>query len=114
VIGGDITTRVLQEIVLGVGGVRLLHTLGYAAHCFCTDLKLDHTQLMDLGRVRAGDASEPFCMTVLALRYSRAANGVSALHGEVSREMWTEVSGSALVDQPAIRIRRGHCWLASQ
>ncbi len=29
-------------------------------------------------------------MTVLALRYSRAANGVSELHGQVSREMWRE------------------------
>lgn len=29
-----------------------------------------------------------FSMTVLALKLSRAANGVSALHGEVSRKMW--------------------------
>ncbi len=29
-----------------------------------------------------------YSMTVLALRLSRAANGVSALHGEVSRKMW--------------------------
>ena len=34
------------------------------------------------------NASEPFCMTVLALKVSRAANGVSELHGQVSREMW--------------------------
>lgn len=30
-----------------------------------------------------------FSMTVFALRMSRAANGVSELHGEVSREMWS-------------------------
>lgn len=31
---------------------------------------------------------QTFSMTVLALRLSRAANGVSELHGEVSRKMW--------------------------
>ena len=35
-----------------------------------------------------GDPNEPFCMTVLALKLSRHANGVSALHGRVSRRMW--------------------------
>ncbi|ADV67855.1 alpha-glucan family phosphorylase [Deinococcus maricopensis] len=31
---------------------------------------------------------QSFSMTVLALRLSRAANGVSELHGDVSRKMW--------------------------
>ena len=43
---------------------------------------------MGLGRVYPGDPNEPFCMTVLALKLSRHANGVSALHGQVSRRMW--------------------------
>ena len=43
---------------------------------------------MGLGRVYPGDPNEPFCMTVLALKLSRHANGVSALHGRVSRRMW--------------------------
>ena len=30
-------------------------------------------------------------MTILALRLSRQANGVSAIHGRVSREMWQSV-----------------------
>ncbi len=34
------------------------------------------------GRVHPADANESFCMTVLALKVSRAANGVSELHGE--------------------------------
>ncbi|HEY6167108.1 MAG TPA: alpha-glucan family phosphorylase [Verrucomicrobiae bacterium] len=151
VYGGDISTRIMQEIVLGVGGVRLLRALGvqpsvfhmneghaafltlelirerigagktfeqafeetkveclftthtpveaghdrftsdlmaYTGQKFCAQLKLTHEQLMDLGRVKPGDADEPFCMTVLALKLSRAANGVSELHGQVSREMW--------------------------
>jgi starch phosphorylase len=39
-----------------------------------------------LGRVRDGDGG--FGLTPFALRTSSYANGVSALHGEVSREMW--------------------------
>jgi len=44
--------------------------------------------LVKLGRVNPQDGQEPFCMTVLALKLSRAANGVSELHGRVSRHMW--------------------------
>ena len=151
VYGGDSTTRIMQEILLGVGGVRLLRALGvqpstfhmneghaaflalelirekmsagqtydaaftatkqeciftthtpveaghdrfssdlmdYAGRKFAGQLKLTHEQLMGLGRVKPEDKSEPFCMTVLALKASRAANGVSELHGEVSRHMW--------------------------
>jgi starch phosphorylase len=39
-------------------------------------------------RVKPGD---PFSMTILALRTSRHANGVSELHGAVSRGLWKEV-----------------------
>jgi starch phosphorylase len=51
-------------------------------------LHLSYEDFMGLGRVYPGDPNEPFCMTVLALRLSRYANGVSALHGAVSRRMW--------------------------
>lgn len=44
-----------------------------------------------LGRVKASDESEPFCMTTLALRLAQSSNGVSRLHGEVSRRMWHAV-----------------------
>jgi starch phosphorylase len=49
-------------------------------------ISLDH--LMSLGRVETFNPAEDFCMTVLALKNSRRANAVSALHGEVSRGMW--------------------------
>ncbi len=156
VYGGDTTTRIMQEILLGVGGVRLMRALGaqpstfhmneghaafltlelireklaegmtfeaagaatkkeciftthtpveaghdrfpkdlmnYVGGHFSQRLKLTPEAVMDLGRVRSGDEQEPFCMTVLALRFSRAANGVSELHGEVSRDMWKEFYG---------------------
>ncbi|HNY66524.1 MAG TPA: alpha-glucan family phosphorylase [Deltaproteobacteria bacterium] len=49
---------------------------------------LSHHDLMALGRANPHDPGEPFCMTVLALKGSNRANGVSAIHGEVSRLMW--------------------------
>lgn len=52
------------------------------------DLKLDWNTFMALGRENPFDHNEPFCMTVLAIRLSSDTNGVSELHGEVSREMW--------------------------
>ena len=52
-------------------------------------LGLSHDRLMSLGRENPDNPHEDFCMTVLGLKLSRRANAVSALHGEVSRAMWT-------------------------
>src|SRR6185436_15609059 len=52
-------------------------------------LGLSLESLMGLGREDPNNAHEQFCMTVLGLRIARRANAVSALHGEVSRAMWT-------------------------
>jgi glycogen phosphorylase len=52
-------------------------------------------EVLDLGRVRPGDHGEWPGMTVLGLRTSRAANGVSREHGRVARGMWQEVFGVA-------------------
>jgi starch phosphorylase len=51
-------------------------------------LKLPLSEVLALGAERPGDPNMTFCPTVLALRLSRRANGVSALHGQVSRRMW--------------------------
>jgi len=151
VYGGDSTTRILQEMLLGIGGVRLLRGLGvnpsvfhmneghaafltlelaretmtqgksladalsaarkqciftthtpveaghdrfspslmdYALGVYRAELGVSKDDLMSLGRVNPKSPDEPFCMTVLALKASRAANGVSELHGRVSRQMW--------------------------
>ena len=55
---------------------------------FREKLGLSHNDFMALGRVNPGDSSEPFCTTVLALKNSRRANGVSAIHANISRRMW--------------------------
>ena len=52
---------------------------------------LSFDQLLSLGRVNPNDPNETFTMTVLALKLSRHANGVSALHGHVSRRMWNRL-----------------------
>jgi alpha-glucan phosphorylase-like protein len=52
---------------------------------------LSFDDLLAYGRVNPQDGSEQFTMTVLALKMSRAANGVSELHGQVSREMWKDL-----------------------
>jgi starch phosphorylase len=55
---------------------------------FCEKLGISFERFLQLGRQNPSDTHEPFCMTVLALRLSSGANGVSKLHGEVARNMW--------------------------
>lgn len=52
-------------------------------------LHISQDRLLELGRENPGNPHEEFCMTVLGLKLSRRANAVSALHGAVSRAMWT-------------------------
>ncbi|MGJ3246716.1 MAG: alpha-glucan family phosphorylase [Elainellaceae cyanobacterium] len=59
----------------------------FFAH-YWPQLGLSRGQFLALGARRLGDPWEPFGMTVLALRLTRSANGVSKLHGQVSRKMW--------------------------
>jgi starch phosphorylase len=54
-------------------------------------LRLDMEGLLALGRENVTDREEFFSMAVLAIRMSDWANGVSRLHGEVSRSMWSNI-----------------------
>lgn len=58
---------------------------------YARDMGLAFKVFLALGREVPTDDSEAFCMTVLALRLSRFNNGVSTLHGRVSRNMWQRV-----------------------
>jgi glycogen phosphorylase len=51
-------------------------------------LSISFDKLMSLGRKDPLDSSEPFNMAYLAIRGSGAINGVSKLHGEVSRQLF--------------------------
>lgn len=51
-------------------------------------LQIPFRQLMALGRLNPEDDAEPFNMAYLAIRTSGAMNGVSRLHGDVSRRLF--------------------------
>ena len=52
------------------------------------DLGIDFNDLLALGREDANNSSERFNMAYLAIHGSGAVNGVSRLHGEVSRQLF--------------------------
>jgi starch phosphorylase len=52
---------------------------------------LSRREFLALGRQNEHNDAEEFCMTVLALRLAAASNGVSKLHGKVSRQMWKAI-----------------------
>ncbi len=54
-------------------------------------LKIDRNEFLGLGRQNPFDLNEVFGMTVLAIRLSNVTNGVSKLHGSVSRKMWKNI-----------------------
>jgi starch phosphorylase len=63
------------------------HYLGTFIEAF----RIDKNEFLGLGRQNPRDTNEPFCMTVLAIRLSNSTNGVSKLHGQVSRRMWKSI-----------------------
>jgi glycogen phosphorylase len=81
-------------------------------------LGLSADRFMGIGRENPYNQDEDFCMTVLGLNLSRRANAVSALHGEVSRAMWTGLYPGKSEDAvPIGHITNGvhvPTWLAPQ
>ena len=168
---GDTRTRLRQEIVLGIGGVRLLRALGVETdvyhlnegHCafltlellreelaagrsreeavdrvrqrcvftthtpvlvghdrfdadlfledmnaFRHELGLSKHDILAFGRTDPYRQEEPFTMTVLGLRLSRNANGVSQCNGHVAREQWHAMfPGRPLEEVPIGAITNG-------
>jgi starch phosphorylase len=84
---------------------------------FFATMDVPRPVLHDLGRVNPGDNGEPVAITPLALRTSRAANGVSRLHGEVARTMWQPLwRDRAAADVPIGHVTNGvhtGTWMAS-
>ena len=48
-------------------------------------------ELMDMGRINPGDSGERFCMSTFACNTCQEVNGVSWLHGEVSKDMFSGI-----------------------
>ncbi|KGF73101.1 alpha-glucan phosphorylase [Neosynechococcus sphagnicola sy1] len=150
--GGDIDIRIHQEIMLGIGGVKMLRALGHKVTAFhmneghsaflalermrqmiqedhltfaeakqvaqSSQIFTTHTpvpagidlfppdkvmyylgsyaevfglsreEFLALGRENTGDLTAPFSMAILAIKTASFVNGVSQLHGEVSRHMF--------------------------
>jgi starch phosphorylase len=78
---------------------------------------IDWDTLAGFGQFRK-DPTEPFSMTILALRTSRHANGVSELHGRVSQSLWQDVWQGVPVDEvPITSITNGihtKTWMAPE
>lgn len=58
-----------------------------------------------------------FSMTVLGMRFSNQRNGVSKLHGEVSRGMWAHIFGTSVEETPIGYVTNGvhtATWLAAE
>ncbi len=69
---------------------------------------ISRKEFLGLGRRDSENDSEDFCMTILALRMSAYSNGVSKLHGDVSRSMWQNVwPGIPASDTPIGSITNG-------
>jgi glycogen phosphorylase len=66
-------------------------------------LGLSRGDFLALGRSVASDAQSDFCMTVLALGLSSHSNGVSKLHGDVSRRMWQGLWPAVPIDEIPIQ-----------
>jgi glycogen phosphorylase len=178
--GGDRETRAQQEIILGVGGVRVLKAMGYTPSIY--HLNEGHAAFVVLQRIRdlcesgatfesalaevrrttvftthtpvaAGHDAFPFHlvethlagawgdlggyrerflalghydngqgamfnMTALAMRASASINGVSRLHGEVTKQMWQPIWPGVPVEKLPIRsITNGvhaSTWVSSE
>jgi starch phosphorylase len=166
--GGGSETRLLQEIVLGVGGWRLLRKLGYRPEVchlneghaafavlerartfmeeagqpfgvalaatrpgnlftthtavpagfdrfapdliakyledYAEEVKISLRDVLALGRENPDDDNEQFNMAYLAIRGSGAVNGVSRLHGEVSRTLFQTL----FLRRPSDEVPVGH------
>jgi starch phosphorylase len=62
----------------------------YFSHYY-PQLGLSRHDFLGLGRTDPNDPNGYFCMAILAMRLANRTNGVSQLHGRVSREMWKDV-----------------------
>ncbi len=66
-------------------------------------LKLDEDGFLALGREEVTNRKQGFSMAVAAIRLADSINGVSALHGDVSRKMWHNLWPQVPPDEVPIR-----------
>ncbi|MGE3270793.1 MAG: alpha-glucan family phosphorylase [Chloroflexota bacterium] len=93
-------------------------TIDYYLGDYYRELGLSRSEFMALGRLHPTDESEPFSMTILALRLTARSNGVSLLHGGLSRKLWGGVWPGLSEDEvPTGSVTNGihlRTWLAPE
>ncbi|MCX7821645.1 MAG: alpha-glucan family phosphorylase [Brevinematales bacterium] len=81
-------------------------------------VKISENEFMDLGKEIDPHGYQIFSLTVLALKLAGRANGVSELHGHVSRKLWQKVWEQIPAEQnPITHITNGvhtESWLAPE
>jgi starch phosphorylase len=81
-------------------------------------LGINRRQFLALGRMLPDDDNEPFKMPVLAIKLSSYLNGVSKLHGQISREVWGSLwPGLPSREVPILSITNGihlKTWLSDE
>lgn len=74
---------------------------------------LSRKDFLAMGRQDPENDHEPFCMTIFALRMAAHSNGVSRLHGDVSRKMWQGIWPNLPVDEvPITHVTNGVHFLS--
>jgi starch phosphorylase len=85
---------------------------------FFPHLGINRKQFLSLGRILPDDDKETFKMPVLAMKLSSYVNGVSKLHSQISRQVWSSLWPSVpLKEVPIIAITNGvhiKSWLADE
>jgi starch phosphorylase len=85
---------------------------------YVNSLGIDRAGFYAKGRQHPENDAEPFGMTVLALKLANTSNGVSKLHGSVSRKMWNDIwAGLPEAEVPIGSITNGvhtQSWLAPE
>jgi phosphorylase/glycogen(starch) synthase len=70
----------------------------YMSH-FADHFKIDWERFIGLGRFNPGNHEEKFSMSVLAARLAQQVNGVSKIHGTVSRDMFKSLYPGYYADE---------------
>jgi starch phosphorylase len=93
-------------------------TIDYYLGDYYRELGLSRSEFMALGRLHPSDEGEQFSMTILALRLAGRSNGVSILHGNLSRRLWGGVwPGLSEEEVPTGSVTNGvhiRTWLAPE
>ena len=113
--GNVFTTHTLVRAGLDEFSVALMDKyLG----AYVPQLGIDRGYFLSLGRMLPDDDNEPFKMAVLAIKLSGYVNGVSQLHGQISREVWGSLwPGVPVNEVPITSITNGvhfKSWLSDE